>query len=145
VPGGGYDRRAQMSADERFSRGQRAALTALMVTPNLRTAAETAGVGHSTLRRWLAQAEFQEEYRRLSRETHQQAVSAVLSAQQEAVAVLVRLLGSRSADARLRAASKLLDLGHRIAGDDLDQRLTRLEEIAKQQEQEKWAWDARHG
>ncbi|NWL13735.1 hypothetical protein DM793_20950 [Paenarthrobacter nitroguajacolicus] len=134
-----------MSTDERFSRGQRAALTALLVSPNLRTAAESAGVGHSTLRRWLQQQDFQDEYRRLSRETHQQAVSAVLSAQREAVCVLVRLLGSRSADVRLRAAGKLLDLGHRIAGDDLDQRLTRLEVIAKQQEQEKWAWDAKHG
>lgn len=126
-----------MNMNERFSRGQRAALTALLVTPSLRAAAQTAGVGASTLRRWLAQPEFQEEYRRLSREAHQQAVSAVLSAQHEAVTVLVRLMGSRSADARLRAASKLLDLGHRIADDDLDQRLTRLEEIAKQQEQEK--------
>lgn len=134
-----------MSTNERFSRGQRAALTALMVTPSVRTAARTAGIGVSTLRRWLTQPDFQQEYRRVSRETHQQAVSAVLSAQQEAVAVLVRLMGSASADARLRAASKLLDLGHRIAGDDLDQRLTRLEEIAKQQEQETWAWDARRG
>ncbi|MEE2528307.1 hypothetical protein V1639_04580 [Pseudarthrobacter sp. J75] len=132
-----------MSAVERSSRGQRAALTALLVSPSIRAAAESAGVGESTLRRWLTQADFQNEYRRLSRETHQQAVSAVLSAQLEAVAVLTRLLASRSPDVRLRAAGKLLDLGHRIAADDLDQRLTRLEEIAKQQEQEKWAWDAR--
>lgn len=134
-----------MSTNEPFSRGQRAALTALMVTPSVRTAAGTAGVGVSTLRRWLTQPAFQQEYRRLSRETHQQAVSAVLSAQHEAVAVLVRLMGSRSVDARLRAASKLLDLGHRIAEDDLDERLTRLEEIAEQHEQGKPAWDARHG
>lgn len=132
-----------MTAIERFSRGQRAALTALLVSPNQRTAAESAGVGVSTLRRWLQQTDFQDEYRRLSRETHQQALSAVLSAQQEAVTVLVRLLASRSQDVRLRAAAKLLDLGHRIAVEDMDQRLTRLEEIAKQQEQERWAWDAR--
>ena len=111
-----------MSGSERFSRGQRAALSALLVSPNLRAAAESASVGVSTLRRWLQQPDFQHEYRRLAREKHQQAVSAVLSAQQEAVAVIVRLLGSRSADARLRAASKLLDLGHRIAGEDSDQR-----------------------
>lgn len=126
-----------MSGNEHFSRGQRAALTALLISPNLRTAAEGAGVGHSTLRRWLQQKDFQDEYRRLSREAHQQAVSAVLSAQQEAAAVLVRLLANRSADVRLRAAGKLLDLGHRIAADDLDQRLTRLEGIAKQHEQGK--------
>lgn len=134
-----------MSTIERFSRGQRAALNALLLTPNLRTAAQTAGVGASTLRRWLAQPGFQQEYRRLSRETHQQAVSAVLTAQQEAVAVLVLLMRSRSEDVRLRAVSKLLDFGHRIAEDDLDQRLARLEEIAEQQEQEKRAWAAKHG
>lgn len=37
-----------------------------------------------------------------------------LSAQQEAVAVLAGLMGSRSAGVRLRAGSKLLDLGYRV-------------------------------
>ncbi|MCP8998273.1 hypothetical protein NFC73_00775 [Pseudarthrobacter sp. RMG13] len=134
-----------MSTNESFSRGQRAALTALMVTPSVRTAARTAGIGVSTLRRWLTQPDFQQEYRRLSRETHQQAVSAVLSAQQEAVSVLVRLMGSASSDARLRAASKLLDVGHRIAEDDLDQRLTRLEEMAEQQNLGAGPWAEAHG
>lgn len=96
------------------------------------------------LRRWLQQAHFQDEFRHLSRETHPQAASALLSAQQEAVAVLVRMMGSRPADVRLRAASKLLDFGESDSGDDLDQRLTQLEEIAKQ-EQEKWSWDANRG
>jgi len=131
--------------NERFSRGQRAALTALLITTSVRTAAQTAGIGVSTLRRWLTQPDFQEEYRRLSRETHQQAVSAVLSAQREAVAVLVRLLGSTSADVRLRAASKLLDVGHRIAEDDLDQRLARLEEIAEQHETGAGTWAEARG
>jgi HEAT repeat protein len=131
--------------NERFSRGQRAALTALLITTSVRTAAQTAGIGVSTLRRWLSQPDFQEEYRRLSRETHQQAVSAVLSAQREAVAVLVRLLGSTSADVRLRAASKLLDVGHRIAEDDLDQRLARLEEIAEQHETGAGTWAEARG
>lgn len=134
-----------MSVNERFSRGQRAALTALLITTSVRTAAQTAGIGVSTLRRWLSQPDFQEEYRRLSRETHQQAVSAVLSAQREAVAVLVRLLGSTSADVRLRAASKLLDVGHRIAEDDLDQRLARLEEIAEQHETGAGTWAEARG
>jgi len=134
-----------LSVNERFSRGQRAALTALLITTSVRTAAQTAGIGVSTLRRWLSQPDFQEEYRRLSRETHQQAVSAVLSAQREAVAVLVRLLGSTSADVRLRAASKLLDVGHRIAEDDLDQRLARLEEIAEQHETGAGTWAEARG
>lgn len=70
---------------ESFSRGQRAALTALVVSPSVRAAAQNAGVGVSTLRRWLTEAEFQAEHRRLARESQREAVSVVLAAQREAV------------------------------------------------------------
>lgn len=66
------------------------------------------------------QPEFQEEYRRLSRKRHQRAVSAILSAEQEAVALLTRPAGGR-----LRTC---------CPSSGLDQRLTRLEQIAKQRE-----------
>lgn len=114
---------------ESFSRSQRAALTALVVSPNIRSAALTAGVGVSTLRRWLTEPAFQAEHRRLARESHQEAVSVVLAAQREAVLTLIRILRGSDAHASLRAAVKLLDLGHRLGEEDLDQRVLRLEAI----------------
>lgn len=114
---------------ERFSRGQTAALTALVASPSIRAAAESAGVGVSTLRRWLTEPAFQTEHRRLARECQQEAVSVVLAAQREAVLTLIRILRSSDAHASLRAAVKLLELGQRLGEDDLDQRVLRLEAI----------------
>lgn len=110
-------------------------MAALLVTPNVRIASRNAGVGVSTLRRWLTQPAFSEEYRRLSRETRQQAVSAVLAAQREAVHVLIHQMRTGPADGRVRAASKLLELGNRIADDDLDQRVSRLEQITEESDE----------
>ncbi len=122
--------------NEQFTRNQRAALTALVVSPNVRAAAQNAGVGVSTLRRWLTEAEFQAEHRRLARESQREAVSVVLAAQREAVLTLIRVMRSSDAHGSLRAAVKLLELGHRLGEDDLDQRVARLEAITSQQAME---------
>lgn len=119
-----------MSGTERLTRRQRLALAALLASPTVRRAAETAGVGESTLRRWLSQASFQEEYRRAAREVHSEAVSVVLSAQTEVVSTVLRIMREGNSDGSLRAAIKLLELGHKVSEDDLDQRVSRLESIA---------------
>lgn len=121
--------------DVRLTRKQHDALRALAVTSTTREAAEQSGVSERTMRRWLQQDGFLTEYRAMSREANSQASSALMHAQLEAVAVLRAGLKAKSEATRVRAASRLLEIGLKVADDDLEERITGLERRAETWEQ----------
>ena len=123
-----------MSADERLTRLQARAVAALLVCRTVVEAAEVAGVGESTFRRWLATDPFASAYRAAARESAREATTALLAAQREAVQVLRPCLHDGSPATRVRAARALLELGVRVTADDLDERLSQVE-----QEVREWA------
>lgn len=121
-----------MTNGDRLSRVQDRAIAALMVTRTIAEAATAAGVGEKTLRRWLGSEPFATEYRAAAREAAREATSALLAAQREAVEVLRACLHDGSAATRTRAARALLDLGVRVAADDIETRLAELEQEVRQ-------------
>lgn len=123
-----------MSADEQLSRLQTRAIAALMACRTVAEAAKVAGVGESTLRRWLAAGPFASAYRAAAREAAREATTALLAAQREAVQVLRSCLHDGSPATRVRAARALLELGVRVTADDIDERLSQVE-----QEVHQWA------
>jgi len=96
------------------------------------TAGEVArevGVTERTLRRWRGQPAFVDAVRLAARDEHRDATAGLLAAQRRAVRVLADALDDPSPYVRLRAAVTLLDHGRHAAGDDVDERLSRVEEV----------------
>ncbi len=117
-----------MAGSDRLTRLQGRAVAALLTSRTITDAAAAAGVSERTLRRWLAAEPFALAYRAASRESAREATSALLSAQREAVDVLRQCLRDGTPATRVRAARALLELGVRVAGEDLDERVRELEE-----------------
>lgn len=116
--------------DARLTKKQLDALHALAVSSTTKEAAEKAGVNERTLRRWLASETFMRRYREQSREVSGQALSALRSAQVQAVEVLREGLTSSVPAVRVRSASRLLEYGLRIRDHDIEERLAELERRA---------------
>ena len=102
-------------------------MAALLVSRTLADAAIAAEVGERTLRRWLDSEPFATAYREAARQAAREAVSALLAAQGEAVAVLRANLHTGTPATQVRAARALLELGVRVREDDTDERLRALE------------------
>jgi hypothetical protein len=100
---------------EKRSRQADAAITALLACPTINAAAEQAGIAVATLRRWLAEGDFQQRYRDARRQVLEQAVSGLQQAAGKAVTVLVTIAedGSAPPAARVSAAKTVLDLALR--------------------------------
>jgi G:T/U-mismatch repair DNA glycosylase len=113
---------------QKFSAGQLRALAALLTGSTAEEAAAKADVSLRTLRRWQALPEFQELLRESARASLREADSLILAAGREAVTTLWKVMRTGSTAEQIRAALGLLDLGHKVAADDLDERLHRLEE-----------------
>jgi len=111
-----------------LSRIQRRALVALMASRTVAEAAEASGVSTRTLERWLADPGFAAAYRSTARDASRQALSALLSAQLEAVAALRDALQAESPATQVRAARALLEVGVRARESDLDERINAVEE-----------------
>jgi transposase-like protein len=116
---------------------QQRAIIALLAGGSVKAAARRAGVGYTTLRRWLKEGGFREALRRAGREAMQLALAGVQGAAPDAVRALRRALGDADVDVRLRAADKLLGHLPRLAGFvDLEERVTALEARAAARERE---------
>ncbi len=85
------------------------ALTALLESASIIEAAETSGLSAKTLRRYLEDKEFSDEYAAARREVVESVVSALTASANEAVETLRRNLTCDNPQAEIRAAQLILD------------------------------------
>ena len=85
------------------------ALTALLESASIIEAAQTSGLSEKTLRRYLEEKEFSDEYAEARRQIVESAVSALQQAANEAVETLRRNLTCDNPQAEIRAAQLILD------------------------------------
>ena len=100
---------------QKLTSKQEALIAALLTEPNYAAAATKAGVGQTTLYRWLRLPAFRTAYREARRELVETAIGRVQAAAGQAVETLVAVArqGRRDSD-RVRAAVALLD--HALRG-----------------------------
>ena len=112
-----------------ISRKQDTAIGALLSQPTILAAAESVGVGESTLRRWLKDRDFLAAYRAARREAVSQAVGHLQGACSVAVLALTDISQdvNSPASARVSAARTVLDLA--LKGVELEDLAVRVEEL----------------
>ena len=92
-----------MAANGAFSTNQRKALEALLSEPTVRGAAEAAGIGERTMRRYLADPAFKAELRQRQDEVITATTAALVGLSGKAVQTLCDILDSRRASHAVKA------------------------------------------
>ena len=115
-----------------ISRKQDTAIGALLSRPTISAAAESVGIGESTLRRWLKDRDFLAAYRAARREAVSQAVGHLQGACSVAVLALTDISQDVNcpASARVSAARTVLELA--LKGVELEDLAVRVEELELQ-------------
>src|SRR6187402_1308203 len=100
-----------MTAGHGSRRPQReeAAIAALLAEPTIEAAATKAGIGESTLLRWMAEPEFKTRYRAARRQVVECAIGRLQQVATEAVAALSRNLTCGIPAVEVGAARTVLD------------------------------------
>jgi hypothetical protein len=112
-----------------------AAILGLLTEPTLLKAAESAGIGEKTLRRWLKEPGFQAEYRAARRRIVDVAIGRLQQASSEAVDTLQRNLTCDQPAVEVRAATVILEqAGRYLEIADLEQRLQVLESLLEEKQ-----------
>ena len=112
---------------------QAKALSALLTNPTKEQAAAAAGIGISTMKRYLADQDFQTEYRKAVSKLIEDAATQAKQSLSPALSCLREIVndGEETATARIQAARALLEYGLRLTEVyDLSQRIDRLEELS---------------
>ncbi len=118
-----------------LSAKQEKAIAALLATATIADAARRAGVGDTTIYRWLKEPDFAAAYRDARREAVGQAIARLQQLSSAAAFVLATTMADRStpASVKVQAASKILDLSLRaVELEDLEERITVLETLYKE-------------
>ena len=115
-----------------ISRKPDTAIGALLSQPTILAAAESVGVGESTLRRWLKDGDFLTAYRAARREAVSQAVGHLQGACSVAVVALTDISQDVNcpASARVSAARTVLELA--LKGVELEDLAVRVGELELQ-------------
>ncbi len=100
---------AALGHGEKLTRRQDAAIVALLAHPTIPESAKAAGVGETTLWRWLQREEFRKKYREAQDKVFDGALGSLQVASTEAVDCLKRNLTSGSASAEIQAAKIILE------------------------------------
>jgi hypothetical protein len=124
----------------KFGRKKGEAIVALLSHRNVEDAARAAGVGTTTLLRWLKMAEFQKAYREARRLSCGQTIARLQQASGAAVTTLLKLAVDTNAPpaVRARASYYILNLSRQwMETDDIEVRLAELEEAADRAQRER--------
>jgi hypothetical protein len=114
----------------KLERKQEEVIAALLTQRNTEEAARTAGVGHTTLLRWMKLPEFDSAYREARRLAFRQSVARLQQASSAAVSTLLKVMvdPSSPASTRVRAADSVLSHAkHAIEIEEIEARIAALE------------------
>jgi uncharacterized protein (DUF885 family) len=118
---------------QKLSRKEETAISALLTQGTLAEAAQVAGIGEATLRRWLQLDDFKTAYRRARREAVSQAVAHLQRVSGEAVETLRAIMNDdqKPSSARVTAARVILELSIKaVELEDLEVRIAALEALS---------------
>lgn len=114
-----------------LSSKQEKAIMALLTESNMRQAAETAGVGESTLYRWLQEGEFNQAFKEARKKAFSQSLSCLQLAAATAVSTLKVIMENDEAppSSRVTAAKAVIEMAHKAY--ELEDLSAELEEIKR--------------
>ena len=118
----------------KFDRKREEAVAALLTHRNVEDAARAAGVGVSTLLRWMKEPEFEAAYREARRAAFGQSVARLQQASSAAVSTLLKVMLDPATPpaTKVRAVDSVLDHAAKaIEIEDIEARLTDLERTAE--------------
>lgn len=94
---------------------QTKAIDCLLTQPTTKRAAEAAGVGYATLRRWLGQQDFNQAFQRARTVSYEATLQTLQTVTSRAIETLCALMENPelAPSVRVNAAGKLLDAGFR--------------------------------
>jgi len=105
------------------------ALIALLEQPSLSRAAEVAGIGKSTLFRYMQDDDFRKQYMAARRDAVSQAVGRLQRSMTRAVDALDEIVGDRQAPPYARIVAARAIITQAIKGVEVEDLLLRLEEL----------------
>ena len=117
----------------KFEKKKEQAIVALLTQPNVERAAEAIQISYATLRRWMKDQTFRQDYMAARRESMVQAVGFLQQAASTAVEALVTVAQDKEAphSARVQAARCILEIGFKaMEQEDIGERLAILEQKA---------------
>ena len=118
----------------KFTRKKEQAIAALLSQRTIEGAARLAGIGVKTLKRWLKNQEFCEEYRKARLEVVHQATALVQKNILAAGMIILKIMADPKArdEVRLKAVKLTWDISlNGIALEDLEKRISEIEREAK--------------
>ena len=120
---------------QKLGRKQEAAIAALLTHRNVDEAAQAAGVGATTLWRWLKLPEFQAEYRKARHDAFSQAVARLQQGTSAAATTLLKTMidPGTPASVKVRAAEAIFNHAAKaIEIEDIETRVAALERAAEE-------------
>jgi transposase-like protein len=117
----------------KFGRKKEAVIAALLTAKNYEEAARATGIDLKTLKRWLREPEFIEEFRRARWEVVEQAYARAQQSTGAATTVLQKVMvdSATPPSSRIRAALGLFGIARDALNLDLDTRMAALEQNAE--------------
>jgi hypothetical protein len=117
----------------KFGRKKEAAIAALLTERDHADAARAVGIDLSTLKRWMREPEFIEDYRRARWEVVEQGYARIQQNTPAAASILLKLMvdPATPASGRIRAALGMFELARGALDLDIETRVAALEQAAE--------------
>ena len=126
---------------EKFGRKKEEAIIALLTHRSIEDAAKSINLNPNTLMRWLKMPEFDAEYRQARRIAYRQSTARLQQASGAAATTLAKVMVDPATPAAVKVRAAECILNHGLKGieiEDIDARVTELEQGAEQSKKPGW-------